>query len=69
MTSGPIIILELAKENAVADWRMLIGQTDPEMATVGTIRKMFGSSKTFNAIHGSDSKESALQEIIIMFDN
>jgi nucleoside-diphosphate kinase len=69
MISGPIIILELAKENAVADWRTLIGATDPEKAAVGTIRKMYGVSKTLNAVHGSDSQSTALQEIMGMFHN
>lgn len=69
MISGPIIILELSKENAIADWRSLIGATDPAYAGMGTIRKMYGVSKTFNAVHGSDSQEAALQEIMIMFNS
>lgn len=68
MISGPIVILELSKENAIADWRLLIGATDPAYAGMGTIRKMYGLSKTFNAVHGSDSQEAALQEIMIMFN-
>jgi nucleoside-diphosphate kinase len=69
MSSGPIVILELSKNNAIADWRTLIGATDPAVSGVGTIRKMFGTSKTYNAVHGSDSKEAALQEIQIMFNH
>lgn len=69
MTSGPIVILQLSKENAIADWRALIGATDPANAAMGTIRKMYGVSKTYNAVHGSDSKEAALQEIMIMFND
>lgn len=69
MSSGPIVILELSKNNAIADWRTLIGKTDPAISGVGTIRKMFGASKTHNAVHGSDSKEAALQEIAIMFNH
>jgi len=67
MTSGPIIILSLTKENAVAEWRSLIGSTNPEKAMIGTIRYMFGSSKEENAVHGSDSTISANREIALLF--
>jgi len=67
ITSGPVIVMELAKENAVSDWRKLIGSTDPVQAEVGTIRKMFGTSKSYNAVHGSDSVTSGKKEIMIIF--
>lgn len=67
MISGPIILLELEKENAVNDWRALMGATDPEKASIGTIRKMFGKNIEFNAVHGSDSLETAKKEIAMFF--
>ena len=59
MTSGPIIAAILEKENAVSDFRELIGSTNPEEAKEGTIRNMFAKSISENAIHGSDSDENA----------
>ena len=59
MTSGPIIAAILEKENAVADFRTLIGATDPAEAAEGTIRKQYAESKGRNAVHGSDSDENA----------
>lgn len=59
MTSGPIVAAVLEKENAVADFRKLIGATDPKQAEKGTIRNMFATSIEKNAIHGSDSDENA----------
>lgn len=59
MSSGPIIAAILEKDNAVADFRALIGATDPSEATDGTIRKEFAESKAKNAVHGSDSDENA----------
>ena len=59
MSSGPIIAAILEKENAVADFRELIGATDPIEASDGTIRKLFAESKSKNAVHGSDSDENA----------
>ena len=59
MTSGPIVAAILEKENAVNDFRYLIGSTNPEDAEAGTIRKMFAKSISENAIHGSDSDENA----------
>ena len=59
MSSGPIVAAILEKENAVADFRTLIGATDPTEADEGTIRKLFAESKSKNAIHGSDSDENA----------
>lgn len=59
MSSGPIVAAILEKDNAVADFRTLIGATDPAKAAEGTIRKRFASSMGENAIHGSDSDENA----------
>ncbi len=67
MCSGPIVPIALEKENAVADFRTLIGATDPAEATEGTIRKMFATSKGENAIHGSDSADNAKQEISFFY--
>ncbi len=62
MSSGPIVAAILEKENAVADFRKLIGATDPAEAEEGTIRKQFAKSKGENAVHGSDSDENACIE-------
>tara|TARA_Y100001968_G_scaffold330801_1_gene383612 strand:- start:1063 stop:1461 length:399 start_codon:yes stop_codon:yes gene_type:complete len=62
ITSGPIIAAILEKENAVEDFRSLIGNTNPEEAEEGTIRKIYAKSIDANAIHGSDSNENALIE-------
>ena len=62
MTRGPIVAAILEKENAVADFRTLIGATNPEEAAEGTIRKMFAVSISENAVHGSDSDENAAIE-------
>jgi nucleoside-diphosphate kinase len=62
MSSGPIVAAVLEKENAVADFRTLIGATDPAKAADGTIRKLFASSVGENAVHGSDSDENATIE-------
>lgn len=59
MTSGPIVAAILEKDNAVADFRALIGATDPADAEDGTIRKSYAESKAKNAVHGSDSDENA----------
>ncbi len=59
MTSGPIVAAILEKDNAVADFRALIGATDPAEAADGTIRKLYAESKGRNAVHGSDSDENA----------
>ncbi len=59
MSSGPIVAAILEKENAMADFRTLIGSTDPAEAAEGTIRKAFAKSKAENAVHGSDSDENA----------
>ena len=67
MASGPIVVAVLEKDNAVDDFRTLIGTTDPEAAAEGTIRKSFASSVGENAIHGSDSDENAVIEIAFHF--
>jgi nucleoside-diphosphate kinase len=67
MTSGPIVAAILEKENAVADFRSLIGATDPADAAEGTIRKAYAESKGRNAVHGSDSDENAEIEGIFHF--
>jgi nucleoside-diphosphate kinase len=59
MTRGPIVAAILEKENAVADFRALIGATNPQEAAEGTIRQMFATSISENAVHGSDSDENA----------
>ena len=59
MSSGPIVAAILEKDNAVADFRALIGATDPAEAAEGTIRKAYATSKAENAVHGSDSDENA----------
>ena len=59
MSSGPIVAAILEKENAVADFRTLIGATNPAEAAEGTIRKIYATSIAANAVHGSDSDENA----------
>lgn len=67
MISGPVVALALEKENAVADYRKLIGSTDPAEAEEGTVRKLYADSKSENAVHGSDSDENAAIEIAHFF--
>ena len=67
MTSGPCVPIALEKENAVAEFRNLIGATDPADAADGTIRKLFAASKAENVVHGSDSDENAALEISHFF--
>jgi nucleoside-diphosphate kinase len=67
MSSGPIIAAVLQKDNAVADFRKLIGATDPAKADAGTIRKLFAASVGENAVHGSDSDENAQIEADFFF--
>lgn len=62
MSSGPIVAAILEKDNAVADYRTLIGATNPEEAAEGTIRKLYAESISANAVHGSDSDENATIE-------
>lgn len=67
MCSGPIVAAVLKKENAVTDFRILVGKTDPNEAAEGTIRKEFAESGSKNAVHGSDSDESAARETSFHF--
>lgn len=67
MSSGPIVAAVLEKDNAVADFRALIGATDPADAAEGTIRKKYAESKAKNAVHGSDSDENAAIEADFFF--
>lgn len=62
MSSGPVVVLSLEREDAVAHWRRVIGATNPADADEGTIRKQFGASVGENAVHGSDSEENGLLE-------
>ena len=68
MTSGPIVAAVLKKENAVEDFRKLIGATNPLEAEKGTIRNLFADSISENAIHGSDSDENAIIESNFHFE-
>ena len=63
MSSGPLVLMVLEKENAIADWRKLMGATNPANADEGTIRKKFAGSMSENAVHGSDGEETAAFEI------
>lgn len=67
MTSGPVVVAILEKENAVEEYRKLIGNTDPAKAEEGTIRKLFAESIERNAVHGSDSDENAKKECDFFF--
>ncbi|MFH1297971.1 MAG: nucleoside-diphosphate kinase [Bacteroidota bacterium] len=67
MSSGPIIVAILKKTNAVAEYRALIGATNPVEAAEGTIRRQYGSDLTRNAVHGSDSDENAEIECRFFF--
>jgi nucleoside-diphosphate kinase len=67
MTSGPVVVAILEKHNAVAEYRKLIGATDPAKAEEGTIRRMFAESIERNAVHGSDSDSNAEKECDFFF--
>lgn len=67
ITSGPVVILALEKDNAIQAWRDLMGTTDPAKAAEGTIRKLFGANIGNNAVHGSDAPETAQQELALFF--
>ena len=69
MTRGPIVAAILEKDNAVEDFRTLIGATNPADAAEGTIRKLYATSMGENAVHGSDSPESAQRELGLFFDD
>jgi len=67
MTEGPVVVLVLQRQNAIAHWRELMGATNPEKAAEGTIRKKFASSIERNSVHGSDAPETAAVEIPFFF--
>ena len=67
MTEGPVVVLVLERENAIAKWREVMGATNPANAAEGTIRKKFAESIERNAAHGSDAPETAAQEIPFFF--
>jgi len=69
MTSGPVFVMVLKHENAVDEFRKLIGATDPVKAEPGTIRKLYAVSVQMNAVHGSDSDENAQRESDFFFSN
>ena len=67
MTEGPVLVMALEKENAIADLRIVMGATDPAKADPGTIRREFAENIERNAVHGSDSPQSAEYEIGYFF--
>jgi nucleoside-diphosphate kinase len=67
MSSNACIPIALERDNAIAEWRRVIGSTDPAEAADGTIRKLYAKSKGENAVHGSDSVENGLREIAFFF--
>ncbi|MDK9700613.1 MAG: nucleoside-diphosphate kinase [bacterium] len=67
MTSGPVVVVALAREEAVTHWRKVIGATNPANAEPGTIRKLFALSMEANAVHGSDSVENGIIETDFFF--
>lgn len=67
MTEGPVLLLALEGENAVGKWREVMGATNPSNAAEGTIRKRFAENIERNAVHGSDSLETAAQEVPFFF--
>lgn len=67
ITSGPVIVMALEKDNAIKEWRELMGATDPVKAAPGTLRRMFAESITRNAVHGSDAPETAQKEVKFFF--
>lgn len=69
MISGPVVIMALEQENAINNWRDLMGATNPANAAPGTMRKMFGTSIGNNATHGSDAPETARKELAFFFPN
>ena len=67
MTEGPVVVLALEREDAVAKWREIMGATNPANAVEGTIRKLFAENIERNSVHGSDAAETAAQEIPFFF--
>jgi nucleoside-diphosphate kinase len=69
MSSGEIIVMVLERENAIAHWRQVMGETDPSRAKVGTLRRTYGFSIERNSVHGSDSPQTVETEISYFFKN
>ena len=67
MTEGPVVVLALEQEDAIAKWRELMGATNPANAAAGTIRQRFAENIERNSVHGSDASETAAQEIPFFF--
>jgi len=67
VTSGPVVVMALQKENAIQEWRNLMGATNPLKADEDTIRKKFGTNIDNNAVHGSDAPQTAAQELGMFF--
>ena len=67
MTSGPVFVAVLERENAIAHWRAVMGATNPEKADAGTIRREFGESIERNAVHGSANPADAAREVTFFF--
>lgn len=69
MSSSGIVVMALERENAIAHWRQVMGETDPTRAQVGTLRRTYGFSIERNAVHGSDTPQTAETEISYFFKN
>ena len=69
MSSGGIVVMALEREDAIAHWRQVMGETDPARAQVGTLRRTYGFSIERNAVHGSDTPQTAETEIGYFFKN
>jgi len=67
MTEGPVVVIVLEREDAIAKWRELMGATNPEKAAEGTVRKSFAQNIERNSVHGSDAPETAAVEIPFFF--
>ena len=67
MSSGPVVVMALEKDNAIAAWRDLMGATDPAKAENNTLRKLYGANVGENATHGSDAPETAREELNFFF--
>jgi nucleoside-diphosphate kinase len=69
ISSGPVVVMALSKDNAIKAWRTLMGATNPADAAPGTIRKLYATSIGENAVHGSDAPETAKEELALFFPN
>ncbi|MGH7915071.1 MAG: nucleoside-diphosphate kinase [Candidatus Binataceae bacterium] len=69
MSSGPVVVMVLEGDGAIAKWRDLMGATDPAKAAAGTIRKEFGMNVEQNATHGSDAPQTAAREVAFFFSS